>query len=374
MAFTFRWMFENDISETADRLAKKSGEQFARTHDFAGRNALATDVWAELQALGWPCLMVDEAHGGIGGDQLDLAAMLEGCGKHALPLPLLAAFGIAPLLINAADGGPAAAAAAGLVDGTIVIMPAIEGLARRTRGKAGQIGLHRETDGLVLRGHLAGIEAVPCATHILLAAEGSDGAASLVLCPLDAPGLAMAPAKRLDGRASADLALEGVILPASALIAAGAKVHEAVDRIADLGALLTTVEAVAAMGSLIEETITYLTVRKQFDVPLGSFQVLRHYIADMVAAYEVTHALLLATLRQVASDRGAAHQEAISLLCVRVSAAGGMIARQSIQLHGGMGLTEELLATRLARRIMMAEFEYGDAAFHAERLLALRGH
>lgn len=376
MAFAYRWMFENDISDTSDRFSRKAGEQFARNHDFDGRCDLASSLWGELQSLGWPCLMIDEAIGGIGGELHDLAAILEGAGKYALPLPLLAAFGIAPMLINAAaEGG--AQLAAGLIGGEIVAIPAIEGVGRRARGKVGQIEYRQDGEQLVLTGRQLGVEAVPLATHVLFAArcpEGPADEAALILCPVDAPGLTLASARRMDGRASIDLALDRVALPLAALIAAGSGVAKAVDGIADIGALLTSVETVAAMGSLIAETIDYLTVRKQFNVPLGSFQVLRHYVADMVAAYEVTHALLLHTLRQVESGNDVSHSEAISLLRIRVSAAGGLVARQAIQLHGGMGMTEELLATRLARRIMMAEFEYGDGAFHADRLLALRGN
>jgi alkylation response protein AidB-like acyl-CoA dehydrogenase len=175
----------------------------------------------------------------------------------------------------------------------------------------------------------------------------------------------------MDGRASADIGFGAVAAGMRDVLATGETVRAAVEQVRDKAALLAGVEAVAAMGALLEQTIAYLSERKQFGVALSSFQVLRQYVADMYVAYENLRALLNSTLQRVAVEPELPWEE-VALVKVRLADVARFFAHNAIQLHGGMGVTEELQATRLAKRILMSDFEYGDGAFQAERLLRAR--
>jgi alkylation response protein AidB-like acyl-CoA dehydrogenase len=125
------------------------------------------------------------------------------------------------------------------------------------------------------------------------------------------------------------------------------------------------------MGTALEQTIRYLSERQQFGVTLSSFQVLRHDMANVYAKYESIRALVSAFTRKV-SDTGVIPERELSLLKIYLSQVGPTLAHTVIQVHGGMGMTEELWATRLNKRILMTSLEYGDGQFHSERAHTLQ--
>ena len=122
------------------------------------------------------------------------------------------------------------------------------------------------------------------------------------------------------------------------------------------------------MGALLEQTIAYLTSRVQFDAPLASFQALRHKVADLYVAQENARAMVAGLLEQI-DEPGRWPARELDLAKLYLGPASRRFAAGTIQLHGGMGMTEELPASRLAKRLLMVEFEYGDTAFQEARLL-----
>jgi alkylation response protein AidB-like acyl-CoA dehydrogenase len=257
-----------------------------------------------------------------------------------------------PMLLRAVED---AALPAAVATGRMRPCPALE---------PGAVTARAEGEGWRLEGSLLGLELVPEPTHYLLACPVEAAEPGLFLLPADAPGLAATRHLRIDGRLSADLVLHS---PAR-LLARGEPVQRAVVAARDLGAFLTCVEAVSAMGALIEQTIAYLSARVQFGSALASFQALRHRVAEMHVAAENTRGLVAQLLREAGTAPALPWRE-VSFAKLRLGEAGRFVAEAAIQLHGGMGMTEALPASRLARRIMLAEFEYGDRNWHAARLL-----
>ena len=180
-----------------------------------------------------------------------------------------------------------------------------------------------------------------------------------------------APASRhlgIDGRAGADLGLDGLVLPPAAVLLSGPEARAAGDAAADLATFATTLEMAATLGATVEHCIAYLSTRTQFGVALSSFQVLRHKVVDLYVQYESASALLVRLVQDtVASGRLARRDAALCKLYLNDLARHA--AESSIQLHGGMGMTAELPAARLARRLLCASFERGD---HLAQLEALR--
>ncbi|MFC7476145.1 acyl-CoA dehydrogenase family protein [Dankookia sp. GCM10030260] len=332
MAFEPTPMLPGDAYDAARRFAEAATQKLAPLHDPAARAAELAAQWSSLLDLGWAGLLVPEECGGAGGTLLDLAALAEGAGSAALPLPLAMTCAVAPALLSGQDA-LLTDLAAGRLRPCVVLAGGITAEAGRLTGQA------------------LGIETPPAPSHALVAAADA-------VYLLDLTDVGLVRHERIDGRLTLDLDLQGA---AATLLVADAAAR--IDRARDLGALLTCVESVAAMGTLIRQTIDYLLQRQQFGAALASFQALRHRVAEMYVAWRNLTGLVQAALREPAWQH-------IAFAKLRLGEAGRFVAEQAIQVHGGMGMTEELPATRLARRILMAEFEWGDRHVQAARLLA----
>jgi alkylation response protein AidB-like acyl-CoA dehydrogenase len=355
MPFVPAPIFPGDAHETARRLAEDVAAALLQAPDAAAEFAALHAAWSRVVSLGWPATLVAEEAGGAGGMLEDLAALADGAGHAALPLPLAAACAVAPHLLAMAPGHPLLAELAG---GTARPCPILPEAAR----DPGMVAPH--LDGVRLRGGVVGVEVPPDPTHLLLVAGDA-----LLLLPADAAGISHVLSQRIDRRLAADWDFAEVVVRPEAVIAQGPAVRRRAVEAHDLGALVTCVEATAACGALIAQTIAHLSTRVQFGAPLAANQALRHRVAEMYVEYETLRALVVQAVRAADTSIGAAWED-IAFAKLRLGQAGRAIAEAAIQCHGGMGLTDHLPATRLARRILMAEHEYGDRAFQAARLSA----
>ncbi len=364
MAFVAPPMLPGDLFDAASRLAASAGARLAATHDAKARSELLVVLWNEVAELGWPALTVPEEAGGVGGRLADIAALAEGAARSALLLPVSSVCGIVPLLLAAA-GEAGIPVLRGIAEGRYRVASAIASVHTQSGCASARAG---RSDGMLrLSGCLAGVETLPDATHYVVACE-VEGEAGLVLLPQNCQSLALRHYERIDARATVDLCLDGVDLPEDALLAQGRAVEIAIGRTVEAGALLVCVEAVGAMGALLEQTIAYLLDRIQFGEPLASLQVLRHRTVDLYVALESARAMIAHLVDRASSGTNWPSRE-LALAKQHMGQASRRFAASTIQLHGGMGMTDELPSSRLAKRLLMVEFEYGDAAHHEALLL-----
>lgn len=342
MQFTADTMFPGDLFEAASRFAADSLAAGDRH-----------DAWRQAAAMGWPALLVDEARGGAGGTLADLGAVIEACARHALGLPLVRRCAQVPALLMAAGSEaadePLRALCAGEidvdgVDGTTLTITALQG------------------GGVRLAGTLEAVDAELPFTHVLVAAGEH-----LLLMPHSALPAPSARYAGIDGARIADYEVTGLELPASAVLQSGEAARRAAATARDLATFVTALDIAATLGATIEHCITYLSTRVQFGVTLASFQVLRHQVVELYVDYESASVLLARLVADtVASGQLTARDAALCKLYLGTLARRG--AEASIQLHGGMGMTAELPAARLARRLLCAEFEQGDRFSQLARL------
>ncbi|MBO1073821.1 acyl-CoA dehydrogenase family protein [Roseomonas marmotae] len=357
MPFTATPLLPGDLLDSARKFAIAAD---ARTAELAGvreRDAHVAQLWQQATELGWPAIAVPEDQGGVGGGLADLAALVEGAAGAALPLPLIPACAVAPALLEAA-GEAGHESLTGIAEGSLRVVPVLSEDAPGLRAV-------REGDSWRLSGQISGAPRLPGLTHLLVACAAENGTA-LLLLPADAPGLMLRQHERLDGQPSLDATCEGA--PAT-LLAQGEAVDAALARARDAAAFLISVEAVAAMGAALEQTIGYLNTRVQFAQPLSAFQALRHRTVDLYVQMETARALVRHLLEQVEAGTPWSGRE-VSLSKLQIGLIARAFAKEAIHLHGGMGMTEELGAVRLAKRLLLVEFEYGDSAARAEALLA----
>lgn len=372
MTFTVKPLFGSEFQESAARFSKDADLASASFQGALEQRQFREHKWKEAIELGWAACLITEENGGLGGTLLDFCALLEGTAQYALPLPISTGMGLPALLLASLnfDGKPALLGA--MADGTVRLQPIFQPLDPFVQQMSQDMTLRIDTspDGVHLNGKISGLERIPDATHYILCIAQSDGLPTLWLVPTDDVSASVSDEVRIDSRDSLSISFNHQPLHLQWRLSNGAEFANAFERMRDFGALFACVEAVSSMGSALEQTIRYLSERKQFDVTLSTFQVLRHYVADAYTKYDCFRAFVSALTRQV-SISGRISARDISLLKLYLSQVGPKLAHTVIQTHGGMGMTEELWATRLNKRILMTNLEYGDGQYHTERAYSL---
>jgi alkylation response protein AidB-like acyl-CoA dehydrogenase len=356
MAFRSLPLFDGDLFDTALRLA---GSPEAQREPGTGHTQ-AGEKWQQMLALGWQGVLVAEEDGGAGARLQDMAAIVEAAARHGQLAPLTERCAVAPLLLSAAREHPAAQALLNaLTLGEASVCPGLDA------GEQGPGRVHApllERDGQ-LTGSLLALDLTEPASHVLFRARDAESHES-VLVLLDWSRLAAAARHHqgLDGRQFSDVSLDGVRLTADDILLRGAPAAQAVMRARQTGSLLVCVQAVGAAAAMIELTIEYLNTRIQFGVALSSFQALRHRTVEMYVAYENTSGLVRRLVEQAEAADPAQCSRDVVLAKLYAAQVARMVSESAIQLHGGMGMTWEMLAARLAMLAMAGSLQYGDAA------------
>ena len=318
-----------------------------------------------VRELGWTATIVAEEAGGVGGTLADLASVVEGLATHGLQLPVVEICAVVPLLLQAAAPEVASRWLEAVADGSAHIAP----LCALSASPDEIVVQARHLDiGHALAGTVRGVDVSLPATHYLVPAE-QDGDLVLFLVDAERIGAPTATYRTMEGRRGADFALAQLAVPEGACIARGAAARDALAAAANAALLLTAVDTVAALAALIQQTVSHLQERKQFGVSLSTFQVLRHRTADMYVKYLGAKGLAIHCF-QAHEQNAADLRRTLRLAKVSLAETARACAEAAIQMHGGMGVSEEVLATRLAQRLIASEFRYGDRLTHAAHLLA----
>jgi alkylation response protein AidB-like acyl-CoA dehydrogenase len=320
-----------------------------------------------------------EAQGGLGLGLAAHLAVMQTLGGALAAQPYLSTMVIGAGLLQRSPGAAADALLAEVVDGRAVLALAHgEAEARHHRGWV-QTRLARAGDGWRLDGRKAVVQVAPWASHFIVSAR-SQGAAdapdgvSLLLVPRDTPGLTLRGYPLRDGDRAAELAFDQVQLPASALLGTEGAALPHIEQALDEATLAVCAEATGVLRRLLRDTLDYVRQRKQFGVPLASFQVLQHRLADMHMALEQSSALADQVGAAVAAGElsTAERTRAVSAAKVITAKACKTVGQGAVQLHGGMGMTEELAVGHYMRRATLIEGLFGPASWHLRRVAQVR--
>lgn len=340
------------------------GMLFDAAARFAQDNADTPPAGDPVRDMGWACTLVPEARGGVGGTLEDLAPVVEGLALHGMQLPVIEMCAVAPLLLQAAPVGTTDWLQA-VCEGSATVAPLtplaapLDELPLRAR---------LVEDGWALQGEALGVASAPHATHwVAPARTDTDGAVTLFVISREQMPSPTMHYRSMESRQAADFRLD-LTLPATACIAHGEAARSALNKAGQAAIVLTTVDTVAALAALIGQTVQHLNERHQFGVALSSFQALRHRLADMYVRYQATRGLLIHVLAEAQRDAPDLART-LDLAKLSLAESARTCAESAIQMHGGMGMSEEVLATRLAQRLLTSEFRYGDRLLMAARLL-----
>ena len=372
-----------EYSDEQQQLADSLGKYLAGQYDFDKRKAIlnsasgvSDSAWATFAEMGLTAIAVPEADGGFGGGAVDLMAAMEACGEALVVEPLLDNIGLAGRLV--AKLGSAAQRAAllpGLVDGSLRLAFASLEPGRRyelaPQTTIAQAQAQAEGGGWVLNGEKCMVVGAAAAQRLIVSAR-TDGGASLFIVDPAATGVTLNTSRTVDGLRAADVRLAGVLLGADALLGPAGGALPAIEEATDFATALLCADAVGAMKSANDATLAYMKTRKQFGVPIASFQVLQHRMVEMVICTEQARSMAVLAASKVDTCTDAKERaRVVSMAKVKIADAARQVSQESVQLHGGMGMSEELKVSHTFRRLTMAAQRFGDADHHLERFAAL---
>jgi alkylation response protein AidB-like acyl-CoA dehydrogenase len=343
----------------ADYRFEQRRQRVAHEGGFSARH------WAQFAQMGWLGAGLPETAGGFGGGAIETALIAEELGRGLVVEPFVdVAVCAAQALLNAADGSSATAALGALIDGACLIVPAYADAAGlRTR-------VHVSVDGaLCLSGRKTLVVAGPQA-DLMLVSVFEAGASSLLLLPAATPGITRQAYRLIDGTPACDLILDAVAVDPSMRIGAAGGGEAALELAQQHAGVARCAQALGAMDRAIELTRDYLLQRRQFGAPIASFQALRHRLADMLIAHAqaraTLHAALAALVNATAPSPGLTR--AVAIAKVQSGRSGRFIGAQAIQLHGGIGMTDETMVGHCFKHLMVIESLQGGTAAQLREL------
>ncbi|MCY1286139.1 Acryloyl-CoA reductase (NADH) [compost metagenome] len=331
----------------------------------AGKNG-SPDNWGLFAANGWLMAALPEEHGGLGGSPVETAIIAQELGRGLVLEPYLGcAVLAAQTLVAAGSAEQQARWLPQLAEGTCRIALAYSEPGSRGMPEPVTLRAERNGDGFLLYGLKSLVLGAAGARAFIVSARiaGTAGI-SLLLVDADSPGLERQALPLHDGSWAEELNFEGVAVAAEALLGEAGQGLPALREGLSHGIVALCAELIGGMEKTLEATAEYLKIRKQFGVPIGSFQALQHRMADMAAELELARSMLHVALASMANDDEPTRRKTLSGAKMLIGRAAKFVCGQGIQLHGGIGMTEEYLVGHYYKRAIVADLLLGSSDSH----------
>lgn len=335
----------------------------------------SNETWAGLAEMGVIGALFNESDGGYGGAGFDVALVFEELGRVGAVDPLLDTAVLCGGVLAALGNDEQKALIETIVEGSLqMAMAHAEPQSRyelaRVETKAG-----REGSAYLLSGQKSVVVNASAADYFIISARSEDDVASqagisLFLIPADAEGLTIRDYPLSSGGRAAEVLLENVRVDAGALLGNEGDGFDTLELVHARATVAICAEALGLMETIRALTTDYLKIRKQFGKPLGKFQVLQHRMADLLVEIEQARSAVINLAGHVDGARDA-REKHVSATKNLIGIVGKLVAEESIQMHGGIGMTEEYELGHLAKRLIMVDHRLGDATHHLERFIDL---
>jgi alkylation response protein AidB-like acyl-CoA dehydrogenase len=367
------------LQDSIARFVQDNYDLERRTKLAASKFGFSKEHWDTMAELGWFSLPFAEADGGFGGNQIDTMVMMEQVGRALLLEPFFASVVLGGgVLRRAASAEQRAELIPGIIDGTRQLTLAYAEEQARFDLHDIVTTARPDNGGFILNGQKSMVANAQTATDIIVSARTSGGqiderGISLFLLDPEAEGMKRDNFPTVDGLRASEVTFENVHLDESSLIGELDAGFATLNATANDAILALAAEAVGAMEVLYKDTVEYTQQREQFDHPLSDFQVLQHRMVEMFMGYEQCKSLLYrATLEAAQADNGhgASAQRSIHALKHLVGKSAIFIGENAVQLHGGMGMTEELRIGHYFKRLLVIDAQFGNADYHLQKFAA----
>lgn len=341
------------------------------------RKQLAANVsfdatrWSAMADLGWMALPFPESVGGYGGSLVDIQLIAKRLGERLCTDPWLSCAILPGKVLEFIGGDKAMKQLAGIAVGSSrAALAAFEVLGHYDVERIDTLATE-SVDGIRLDGGKSVVLGAEYAHVLLVTARAANGEPLLIAVPPTAAGVTLKHYRVVDGSRASEVELSGVTLPADAILSRGPGVIEAVKRAIDVATVALCADLLGAATAMLNKTQEYARTRKQFGVAIGSFQVIQHYLVDMFIETQQSESLVwMAGIRgdtTVSADR----EKTVSTAKAYIARSSVMVAQKSVQIHGGIGVTEELDIGHYFRRVTHCAQLFGDRDHHLKRYMAL---
>lgn len=372
--------FSQEQQQFADALRR----WIAKDYSFEQRNKIvhsetgvSSAAWATLTELGMLALPIPEAQGGFDGSAIDMFLVMQELGRGIVVEPYFATVLGAEFLKRA---GGHEAKLEQVAAGNLKLACALG--EKQSRYDLFDIASTAVIDGngngYLINGEKTVVLAGAQADTLIVSAR-TDGAQrdcegiSLFVLPIDSAGISVREYRTIDCQRAADISFNNVQIPLSGLLGIAGSGWDILDAVADYGTALLCAEAVGAMEAMHAATLEYVKTRQQFGVPIGKFQVLQHCMAEMFMQLEQARSMATLAAFKVASPDAQERRRCVSAAKARIGQALRYVGQQAVQLHGGIGVTNELPAAHYFKRLTIIEMTLGDTDHHLARFVAQPG-
>lgn len=362
----------------ADSLNRFVAEQYGieqRNHLAYGAEGHSPALYAQFAELGAIGALFPEEEGGFGGSGFDISVVFESLGRGLVAEPLLGALVVGQALIAAGSDAQKRQLEDIIAGGVIAALAHDEPGSHYELNKVTATAARTAT-GWVLNGAKSVVAFGEKAGLLLVSARTAGGmfdtaGISLFLVDGNAAGIVKRGYSRMEGGRAAELTFENVQLGEDALLGAEGRGHAVLEHVQGFALLALAAEALGAMDVAKQNTLEYLQTRKQFGVAIGSFQALQHRMADLLLEVEQVRSTVINAADAIDNAQGTEREKMLSAAKYTVGSVGTLVAEESIQMHGGIGMTWELPLSHYAKRLVMIDHQFGDEDHHLARFMAL---
>ena len=373
---------QNMLKDTAKDFCASNAPigQLRKLRDDDSTDGFDRDIWSQMVELGWAGIPFPEEHGGLAFGYKGLGVVTEETGRTLAASPLFATIWLGGTILNL--GGSAAQKAELLpkvTAGRLLLALALEE-SHRHNPYGIAAGAQRAGHGYAISGNKKFVLDGHVADKLIVAARTSGSAGerdgiSLFLVDREADGVTVTRTKMVDSRNAANIELADVAVGADALIGEEGKGADVLDPALDIARIGIAAEMLGSTQECFDRTVQYLKDREQFGVPIGSFQALKHRAANMFCEIELSKSCVLEALSALDEERGSDEVAKLaSLTKAKVGETFHTVSREGIQMHGGIGMTDEFDIGFFIKRAAVTEQTFGDVNFHRNRYGELEGY
>ncbi len=366
------------LSDSVEKFIQNDYPFEARQKLIRTEPGFSPENWRLFAELGWLGIPFSEADGGFGGSAVDTMILMEQFGKGLIVEPFLASLILAGGALKIAGSRTQKESLlAGLIDGSKQAALAFaEPQGRFNLADLTTTTARPDGDGYRLSGYKCVVLNGPAADFFVVSArtrgaQRDEDGVSLFIVPADAPGLSRRDYPTVDAFRASEVAFEDVALGADALLGGLHEGYPVMEQVIDEGILAVGSEAVGCMEVLYKATVEYCKTREQFGQPIGKFQVLQHRMVDMFMEHEQSKSLMYMAAMRMDEGYDDEAKKAVSAFKVQVGKSGRFVGQGAVQLHGGMGMTDELNVGHYFKRLTMIDTLFGNVDFHLKRFGAL---
>ena len=364
------------IQQSVERFVQENYDLTNRVKISSEDPGYSKEYWGSMADLGWLGLAFDEEDGGFGGNQIDTLVLMEQFGKGLV---------LEPFLANIVLGGGIIKRAASPAIKESIIPSLMEGKLQITLAYAEEqsrfdiedvaTAAREEDGGFVINGKKSMVLNAESADKIIVVTRTSgsqvdENGISLFIVDASSEGVEKQNFPTVDGLRASEITFEDVKVSSEALVGEKDKGFKILQAVVNDAILALSAEAVGAMEVLYKDTVEYTQQREQFDHALSDFQVLQHRMVDMFMEYEQCKSLLFRATLETVEDPDLA-QRTVHALKHLIGKSGIFVGESAVQLHGGMGVTEELRVGHFFKRLLVIDSQFGNADFHLDKFTNL---